>query len=357
MLNITKKRTIEISHQEYQYYSKQIILENIGIEGQRRLKTTKVLIIGVGGLGCPAIIYLSTCGIGCIGIVDGDQIENSNLNRQILYNISDIKNFKTTCAQKKINEINHYCNVIKHEYDLNASNSIEIIAYYDIVIDTTDNFSTRHIIDKICYKLHKTYIYGAADEFEGQIAVFNYKNGIRYKNLYQKNLSLVNGDCNRNGIMGITNGHIGTIQAIEVIKIILGLNKKCKNFLLIHNIIRMKYNKKKINLQRSNSNKINVHNLKNIIQNDQLKTFKQRLIIIDLRNKLNFNKMRIYQSVNIPLIKFKLLTTIKLIKQYLGTKTVIIYCDTLEKSTIASYYLKNNNILHYILDTSKSFNT
>nr|YP_010851699.1 Molybdopterin biosynthesis protein [Echinothamnion hystrix]WGH14515.1 Molybdopterin biosynthesis protein [Echinothamnion hystrix] len=349
MLNIKNQTKIKLSNQEYQNYSKQIILENIGIQGQKRLKSAKVLIIGAGGLGCPVMIYLAVSGIGYIGIIDGDKIEISNLNRQILYNTNDVKNFKVICAEKKIKTINNNCIIIKHQHKLNPENSIEIVSYYDIVIDTTDNFKTRYIIDRICYKLHKIYIYGAVDKFEGQMATFNYKNGIRYKNLYKPELLLENNNCNRHGIMGITTGYTGTLQAIEAIKIILGLSKKCKNFLLIYNIIKIKKEERKIYLKRNKNNKINNFDLNNIIFKNQLNIIKNNLIIIDLRKNFDFNKRHLKKSINIPIKQLKLNETMRLIQYFKRTNDLIIYCNTIERSIIASRFLTNKNILHYIL--------
>nr|ARW60689.1 Molybdopterin biosynthesis protein [Polysiphonia sp.] len=353
MLNIKSNHTIKISQEEYKRYSNQLILEHIGIKGQKKLKKAKVLIIGAGGLGCPAMIYLAIAGIGCIGLIDEDQIESSNLNRQLLYNINDINKCKVIIAKKKLKTLNEYSTIVKHEYELNIENSIEIICYYDIIIDATDNFKTRYIIDKTCYQLNKTYIYGAVDQFEGQIAIFNYKNGIRYKNLYKKNLELEGNSCNRNGIMGINTGYIGTLQAIETIKIILGLNKKCKNFLLLHNIIQTKTEKLKIYLKRDTSQRSNNYIInnksKNILSINKWKRINNKMIIIDLRQNSDFNKKHLNKSINIPIVKFKSIKTIKFIQYYLNNNKLIIYCNNTEKSIIASYLLKNKAIQHYIL--------
>nr|YP_010618968.1 Molybdopterin biosynthesis protein [Deltalsia parasitica]WAX02981.1 Molybdopterin biosynthesis protein [Deltalsia parasitica] len=349
MLNIKYRTKIKLSQAEYNHYSKQLILDNIGIQGQKKLKKAKVLIIGAGGLGCPTMIYLASSGIGYIGIIDGDKIENSNLNRQILYNIDDVKNFKVISAQKKIQKINDNCIIIKHKYNLNTENSIEILSWYDIVIDTTDNFTTRYIIDKTCYQLHKTYIYGAIDKFDGQVVVFNYKNGIRYKDLYDQNLLLKNDHCNRNGVMGITTGYIGTLQAIETIKAILGLDKKCKNFLLLYNTLNTINQKRKIFLKRNNNNPIKITKFNNILLKNELTILGNNVIIIDLRTRLDFNTQHIKKSLNIPINKFQLNNAKKLIQYYIKRRNLILYCNTLERSIIASHFLTQSNILHYIL--------
>nr|YP_010619548.1 Molybdopterin biosynthesis protein [Xiphosiphonia pinnulata]WAX03561.1 Molybdopterin biosynthesis protein [Xiphosiphonia pinnulata] len=353
MLNIKHRKKIKLSQEEYKHYSKQLILDNIGIEGQKKLKNAKVLIVGAGGLCCPIIMYLAASGIGYIGLIDEDRIENSNLNRQILYSISDIKKFKVNSAQKKIQKINSNCKIIKHRYNLNTDNSIEILSYYDIVVDTTDNFSARYIIDKICHQLHKTYIYGAIDQFDGQVAVFNYKNGIRYKDLYHQDLLLENDHCNRNGVMGITTGYIGILQAIETIKTILGLEKKCKNFLLVYNILNKINKRRKIFSKRNSNNKMNVTKFNNILLKHDLISINNNFIIIDLRTKTDFGTQHLKKSINIPIKKFKLNKTTKLIKYYIKKSKLILYCNTLERSIIASHFLTCNNILHYILHPTK----
>nr|WGH12935.1 Molybdopterin biosynthesis protein [Echinothamnion sp.] len=349
MLNIPNNTEIQLSRQEYQNYSKQIILENIGIQGQKKLKGAKVLIVGAGGLGCPVIIYLATSGVGYIGLIDRDIIEISNLNRQILYNSNDITNLKVISAQQKVKTINYNCTIIKHPYNLDKNNSIEILSYYDIIIDTTDNFKTRYVIDQACHQLHKTYIYGAVDKFEGQIATFNYKNGISYQDLYRKQLLLGNHNCNRHGIMGITTGYIGTLQAIETIKVILGLQKECKNFVVIHNIIKIKNKRKKICLKRNKNHKINILHSRNIILASELQIIKQDIIVIDIRKNFEFYKNHIKKSINIPITKLKLNETVKLINYYIKNHDIVIYCNTLERSMIASHFLNNCNIPNYIL--------
>nr|YP_009395872.1 Molybdopterin biosynthesis protein [Herposiphonia versicolor]ARW64852.1 Molybdopterin biosynthesis protein [Herposiphonia versicolor] len=334
-----------LSTEEYKRYSKQLILENIGLKGQKQIKNTKVLVIGAGGLGNIIMMYLAVSGIGIIGIVDGDIIEYSNLNRQILYNENDITDLKVITTKKKLKTINKNCNTIIHQYYLNKKNIIEIINYYDIIVDATDNFNTRHIIDEYCYKLHKTYIYGAINEFEGQIATLNYKNGIRYNHIYSRNLEIENNICIRNGVMGITTGYTGILQAIETIKIVLGLHKKCKNFLLSYNIINLKNIKNKLFLKRYKKQTLNAQKLK---INKTISTINRKHILIDLRNASEFNKQHKNNSINIPLYKLKLNQTIKLIKYHSYNREITLYCNNNERSIIGSYILNNYEIVNSI---------
>lgn len=353
MLNPPSKHLIKLSNEEYTRYSKQLILENIGLEGQKRLKKAKVLVIGAGGLGCPAMIYLIISGIGCIGIIDQDIVESSNLNRQILYSKQDITKFKVSSAKQKLEEINNDCIIIEHNYNLNNQNSLEIISYYDVIIDTTDNFKIRYMIDQTCFQLNKIHVYGAIDKFEGQIGIFNYKSGIRYENLYPPKSILENRTCNISGIMGITSGYIGILQATETIKIILGLNKKCKNFILLCNILNMRIKEKKIYTKKYNLGEIKKTNTK-IKQNEkiskkQLKFFEDKTLIVDIRKENEFQNKHIKQSINIPLIKFKFYKTMRFLLSNTNKRILIIYCETMERSIIASYFLKNYNIKHHII--------
>nr|YP_009397930.1 Molybdopterin biosynthesis protein [Sonderella linearis]ARW67116.1 Molybdopterin biosynthesis protein [Sonderella linearis] len=338
---------IYLNNEEYIKYSKHLTIDNIGINGQKRLKKAKILVIGAGGLGCPALLYLIASGIGYIGIVDNDNVELSNLNRQILYNKNDINKSKTVSAKNKLRLINKKCKIIKHQYYINAKNCSEIIQYYDIIIDATDNFKTRYQIDKFCYKMNKIHIYGAIEKFEGQIAIFNYKHGIRYQDIYNNLKHIQNNNCNENGVIGITTGYIGILQAVEAIKIILGIIKINNNSLIIYNLLssyikKIKiYDKKNINYQLNN-----IINNKKIINEINIKNL---FIILDIRENHEFNKKHIKNAINIPLINFKLNTTIKFIIRTNYKKVVAIYCNTISRSLIASYILNNHKIKNYII--------
>nr|QCI08286.1 Molybdopterin biosynthesis protein [Pterothamnion crispum] len=240
MLNLQIQMT-KLNEEEYQQYARHLVLDNIGLNGQKRLKNAKVLIVGAGGLGCPAILYLSASGIGCIGIIDYDKINLSNLNRQIIYNIENINEYKTDCTKLKIQKINKKCQINTYNYKLTKINAKHIIKNYDIVIDATDNFNTRYIIDKICYIYHKIHIYGAINKYEGQVSVFNYQNNIRYSDIYPQHLQLKNHNCNDIGILGAMTGIIGILQATEGIKIILGIGNIINGKILTYNLLNTSF--------------------------------------------------------------------------------------------------------------------
>lgn len=350
--------SIKFSHKEYVKYAKHLILEKVGLKGQKRLKKAKVLIVGAGGLGCPAMLYLVALGIGYIGIIDNDIIDLSNLNRQILYNERSINSKKATSAKSKLETINSNCKIITHLHYLSNTNASEVIQYYDIIIDTSDNFKTRYIINQTCHKLNKIHIYGAIQEFEGQIGIFNYKSGIKYNDIYSQILDIENFNCSNSGILGVTAGHIGILQATQAIRIILGLAQSVNNHLIICSLLNISIIKRKIYPQTSKKNfiKKNIKIFpkpqqiisKNVFNSLKLQK-KYSLAILDIRQQDEFHKSHIKNSINIPLTKFKSNQALKFIAKHQNTSIIIIYCTTVNRSTIASYILNHHRIKHYIL--------
>ena len=203
-------------------YSKQIMLEEIGAEGQIKIKQAKVLVVGAGGLGCPALQYLAAAGIGTLGIIDFDKVEIHNLHRQILYTADDIGKHKSPTAAQKINAANPYVNCIVFNELLQESNAENIISQFDIVVDGSDNFLTRYLVNDICVQLNKPLVYGSILKFEGQLAVFNYKGGKNLRDIYPEppGPEDVPG-CSEIGVMGFVPGILGVYMASIAIQIIL----------------------------------------------------------------------------------------------------------------------------------------
>lgn len=347
-----------LDSQEYKQYSKQIILENIGIYGQRRLKSAKILIIGLGGLGCPILLYLAASGIGTIGIIDNDLISLSNLNRQILYSIHDIGINKTLTALSFINKRNIKCKILTYDYKLTKYNAFNIIKNYDFIIDATDNFEIRYIIDEICYKLHKIHIYGAINKYEGQVSVFNYKNYIRYSDLYPKNLKLKNISCEDNGILGTMTAIIGILQATECLKIILGIGTILSGTIIKYNLLNTSIKKVKIDpIKNYYNNKqkeilnYEVIDYKYLIKINEINIINKNLIIIlDIREKIEFERYHLNKAINIPILYWKTRKIFDFIVNYFDKYKIIIACNKLEKSfSIASLLLKYN-IQPYIIN-------
>ncbi|NCQ41813.1 MAG: molybdenum cofactor biosynthesis protein MoeB, partial [Cyanobacteria bacterium] len=205
---------IELNKDEYERYARHIILPEVGLEGQKRIKAASVLCIGTGGLGSPLILYLAASGIGRIGIVDFDVVDTSNLQRQIIHGTSWVGKPKIESAKYRILEINPSCQVDLYETRLSSENALDIIAPYDIVIDGTDNFPTRYLVNDACVLSNKPNVYGSIFRFEGQATVFNYEGGPNYRDLYPEPPppGMVP-SCAEGGVLGVLSGIIGTIQA------------------------------------------------------------------------------------------------------------------------------------------------
>nr|YP_010951833.1 Molybdopterin biosynthesis MoeB protein [Laurencia elata]WMP12772.1 Molybdopterin biosynthesis MoeB protein [Laurencia elata] len=336
---------IKLSQKDFLRYSKQIVIENINIEGQKRIKKSKILIIGAGGLGCPIMMYLTGSGIGHIGVIDSDKVEISNLNRQLLYNEIHLNKFKTISAQSQLYKINKDCKVITHKYQLNKSNSKEIIKYYDIIIDTTDNFETRNVIDETCYELSKIYVYGAVDNFFGQMSIFNYKDGIQYQDLYSKNIN-TSQNCNVNGIMGITTSYLGSLQALETTKIIIGYKQKLNNSVILCNLINVQMKIKKIYRQKNYTKIINKNQNNPVKGNEKKNYINNNLILIDIKDNKEFLKKHKAKSINIPLKTFRLYGTIEFLKKYKNENLISICCNKLDRASIVSSILDLHKIQH-----------
>ena len=344
-----------LSYQEYQRYARQIIIEKISTEGQKKLKKAKVICIGAGGLNTPALLYLAGSGIGTIGIIDNDIIEISNLQRQILYSTNNINKTKTKIAYHTLKLLNPLININSYNTELNQYNIQEIISLYDIIIDGTDNLNIRYIISQYCYKLHKIHIYGAIEQFIGHVSIFNYQNGPHYYNLYNKLSKNQLQNCNDIGIMNTLAGIIGTIQATEAIKIITGIGSTLNNHLLIFNILNYSINKTKIKPQKIKNEIIvkskllkNRQHIKYISLKDIKKQINKPYILIDIRTSIEFKLKHIDNAINIPLTKLKKQTCITYLHS-LKNNIIILYCNHSTRSFVASEILRNYKIDSYIL--------
>ena len=219
-------------------YSRHIILSEIGQEGQNKLSKAKVLVIGAGGLGCPVLQYLTAAGIGCIGIVDFDIVEISNLQRQVLFGTSSLGENKAEAAKKRLEDLNDTISITAYSEKLTHKNAIDLFNQYDIIVDGTDNFATRYLVNDAAIITNKPLVFGAIYKFEGQVSVFNYNNGPSYRCLFPsppKKDAIPN--CSEIGVLGVLPGIIGNMQANEVLKIILGLGKVLSGELLCYNAL------------------------------------------------------------------------------------------------------------------------
>ncbi len=228
-----------LSSAEYNRYSRQVILPDLGVDGQKKLKEASVLMVGAGGLGCPVLIYLAAAGVGKIGIIDDDKVSLSNLHRQVLYTTEDVGVEKVAAAKKWLSKQNPQIEICTYSARLTSTNAMDIFAEYDVVIDGSDNFPTRYLVNDACILSGKPMVYGAIHQFEGQVSVFNYASngddiGPNYRDLFpQPPAPDQVPNCAEAGVLGILPGIIGSLQANEVIKIILKWDEVLSGELLI----------------------------------------------------------------------------------------------------------------------------
>jgi len=223
-----------LNKDEMNRYSRQIRLTEVGNKGQEKLKGSSVLVIGAGGLGCPVLQYLTAAGIGTLGIVDNDWVDETNLHRQVLYTVNDIGKPKPLAAKNKLKLMNPEVNIKVHFMRLDKESALRVISLYDVIVDCTDNFAARYLINDACVILNKPVVYGAIHRFSGQLMVLNYKNGPTLRCLYpEPPHPLEVPTCDESGVLGSIAGTIGSMQATEVIKIILDLDEVLSGKLFI----------------------------------------------------------------------------------------------------------------------------
>ncbi|BAG03088.1 MAG: molybdopterin-synthase adenylyltransferase MoeB [Microcystis sp. M048S1] len=359
---------IELSKEEVQRYSRHIILPEVGLEGQKKLKAASVLCIGTGGLGSPLLLYLAAAGIGRIGIVDFDIVDSSNLQRQIIHGTSWVGKPKIVSAKDRILEINPYCQVDLYETRISSENALDILAPYDVVIDGTDNFPTRYLTNDACVLLDKPNVYGSIFRFEGQATVFNYQGGPNYRDLYPEPPppGMVP-SCAEGGVLGVLPGVIGTIQATEAIKIILGAPDTLSGRLLLYNAWEMKFRELKLRpnpirpvieklidyeqfcgipqakaqeaAEQQKMTEMTVVELKALIDSNA-----NDYILIDVRNPNEYQIANIPNSVLIPLPDIENGAAIPKIKELVNGYRLIAHCKMGGRSAKALAILKDAGI-------------
>jgi adenylyltransferase/sulfurtransferase len=237
----------ELTVDEVRRYSRHLIIPDVGMIGQKRLKNAKVLCVGAGGLGSPALLYLAAAGVGTLGIVDFDVVDESNLQRQIIHGQSDVGRPKAESARDSIREINPYVNVIVHNEHLDSDNAMEIFGPYDLIVDGTDNFATRYLVNDACVLLGKPYVWGSIYRFDGQASVFWADHGPCYRCLYPEPPppGMVP-SCAEGGVLGVLCASIGSIQVNEAIKVITGIGDPLVGRLMIYDALEMTYRSVKV---------------------------------------------------------------------------------------------------------------
>ena len=348
-----------------QRYQKQILLKEFGEKSQRLLSESKVLIIGAGGLGCPVLQYLAAAGVGCIGIVDFDVVEISNLHRQILYTADDIGKSKAKIASEKIKALNPEIQLDVFKIKIDNQNAIEIISGYDLVVDGSDNFPTRYLVNDACVLLGKSLVYGSVFRFEGQVGVFNYRQEnikTNYRDIYPNPPKPEEvADCNEAGVIGVLPGIIGTMQANEAIKIITGIGKTLSNRLVTYNALNNSFyeieikpdSESKKNLPKNKEEFLQMNyewycNEKNSVHEISAEVFEKMILldnvlVIDVRNENELPKMAETNVLAIPLHLLK-----ERVDEIDSDKTIVVFCQTGTRSKkaieIIQQFVHHNNI-------------
>lgn len=240
---------IKLNKYQIERFSRQIVLKDIGVAGQKKIIQAKVLIVGMGGLGCPAAEFLTRAGIGSLGIVDPDEVDLSNIHRQSLFNIEDLKKSKVLAAKKKLKKINSKTNINCYKISLNKKNCLNIIKKYDFVIDGSDNFETKFLINDFCKRLKKFLVTGAISKFDGHIFTFNFKSKKTpcIRSFFQENEIFENTlNCEYEGVLGTVAGIVGIFQANEILKKILGIGKDLNGYMLILDLLNLNFRKVKL---------------------------------------------------------------------------------------------------------------
>ena len=242
--------SIKLNKYQIEKFSRQIVLKDIGVLGQKKIIKAKVLIVGMGGLGCPAAEYLARAGIGSLGIIDSDNVDLSNIHRQSLFNSEDLKKSKVLAAKQKLKKINPKTDIDCYKIKLNKKNCLNIIKKYDFVIDASDNFETKFLINDFCKKFKKFLVTGAISKFDGHIFTFNFKKKETpcIRDFFQEEEVFDNTlNCEYEGVLGTVAGIVGIFQANEILKRILSIGKDLNGYILILDLLNLNFRKVKLN--------------------------------------------------------------------------------------------------------------
>ncbi len=238
---------MDLNQNEIARYNRQILMPSFGLVSQEKLKNSSVLVIGCGGLGSPVLLYLTAAGVGKIGIVDNDVVDVSNLQRQILFVENEVGKSKVETASSKLKELNQNVIIEKYSSRFNSFNAMDIVGKYDLVVDGSDNFPTRYLVNDVCEILNKPFVYGAIHQFEGQVSVFNYNGGCTYRDLFSSPpAEEMAPNCSTSGVLGMMAGIVGSLQATEAVKVLTGIGEVLSGKLLLIEALTMNFRKIKI---------------------------------------------------------------------------------------------------------------
>ncbi len=328
-------------------YNRQTILPEIGISGQEKLTNAKVLVIGAGGLGCPVLQNLVATGVGCIGIVDGDCVEETNLHRQFLYTLNDLGKNKALVATSVVSNQNPEVKVIPYSNYFTEENAFEIISDHQIIVDCTDNVMTRYLINDVALFKNIPMIYASIHKFEGQLSVFNYKMGPTYRCLFPESDTLKTfQNCNNSGVLGVLPNTLGVMQANEVLKIILGIGTVLSGKLLLYDALKTEFQTITIQVNETEKEK-GIKNGLSILNHSSTKGigtiaaadfFKEvankETVIIDIRENYEEPKLAFENIKLVPLSAVE-----KFLQNTNPNQKIILFCQVGDRSKLAANYL------------------
>lgn len=344
---------IQFSREELSRYNRHIIIPEFGLEAQQKLKAAKVLVVGSGGLGSPVLLYLTAAGVGTIGIVDFDVVDDSNLQRQVLFGVTEVGQPKVEAAQRRLQSLNPHIKLNIYNTQLTSKNALSLIQEYDVVADGTDNFPTRYLVNDACVLLGKTNVYASIFQFEGQLSVFNYRHsngefGPNYRDLYATPppAGLVP-SCAEGGVLGVLPGILGSLQALEVIKVITGVGEVMSG--RFYSFDALTFESRTFNIRRNPANPLNGDNptLKELIDYEQfcgVRAVEKRIKEIDA---IEFNDWQQrgedfqlidvrepheYEIVNIGALLIPLGTVLANVERIDRNRKVVVQCKTGNRS-------------------------
>jgi adenylyltransferase/sulfurtransferase len=346
-------------------YTRQVNVSEFGDEGQLKVAKSMVLVVGAGALGCPVLMYLTAAGVGTLGVLDGDDVDITNLHRQVLYTDADIGLPKTLAATNRLRAMNPNITIVPHQVHLNKGNAIEIISKYDIVVECSDNFSTKFLVNDACVILKKPFIVGGAIQFSGQLSVYNYQGGPTYRCLIPNEPDpLEVPSCSEAGVIGMVPGVIGTLQALEALKVISGVGTTLSGKLMHFDGLRMQFSNFDITLNPENLNikelsEYEFHCPSDFLANRQISANELKEILdkqepVDLIYFSDENEPFRYRTQTIiPLPIYELPNKVIDLPR---NKKIILLCDYGIKSLSALRYLAQKHSFTNVLNLKEGLN-
>jgi len=330
-------------------YDRQIKLTEVGMEGQQKLRNAKVLLVGVGGLGCPAAMYLAGAGVGKIGLMDHDKVDMSNLHRQVLFQESDVGKSKAVVSKERLEKQNSEVEYEVYEEPLTMANAENIINQYDVVLDGTDNFETKYLINDACILADKPWVFASIYKNEGQLSVFNFQNGPTYRCLFPKS-TRQNISCEATGVLGVLPGILGTLQAAEVLKIILGKGEVLSGKLKLINMMQASEQTIKINKRPAEVEKIRKNGIAPVYIDCDLKN--KEHWYLDVREVFEQPKPKGKKVLSIPMGDL-----MARYQEIPNNQEVFVFCQSGKRSKNAIEILKNEFGFHNLKNVEGGIET